>query len=111
MARNIIRLAVILLVVHALYRFVPIYVHYQEFKDAVNEAAMFSKDRSEAQIADLVMELAAKYQVPLDRDAVSVRREQHHTYIDASYVEQVQWLPGYRRPQKFTIAADALDVR
>ena len=44
--RNLVRLAVLLLIAHALYRFVPVYLHYYQFKDAVAETALFAKDRT-----------------------------------------------------------------
>ena len=84
MARTFVKIGIFLLVVHALYRFVPVYFHYQQFKDAVHETALFSRERNEAQIADRVMELAEKYQIPLSRESVQVRREGERTLIDAS---------------------------
>ncbi len=44
MARRVVKLAIFLLVVHALYRFVPVYVRYQQFKDAVHETALFARN-------------------------------------------------------------------
>ena len=103
MARTFVKIGIFLLVVHALYRFVPVYFHYQQFKDAVHETALFSRERNEAQIADRVMELAEKYQIPLSRESVQVRREGERTLIDASYVESIEWLPTYKRPWQFDI--------
>jgi hypothetical protein len=107
MARTIVRLAVVGLVVHALYRFVPVYVHYQQFKDAVHETALFARGRSSEQIVDRVMELAERYRVPLERDAVTVTREGEKLFIEATYVESIEWLPTYKRPWYFTITDDA----
>lgn len=103
MARTFVKLGIFLLVVHALYRFVPVYFHYQQFKDAVHETALFSRERNEAQIADIVMELAEKYQIPLSRESVQVRREGGRTLIDATYVESIEWLPTYKRPWQFDV--------
>ena len=103
MARTFVKIGTFLLIVHALYRFVPVYFHYQQFKDAVHETALFSRERNEAQIADLVMELAEKYQIPLSRESVQVRREGGRTLIDALYVESIEWLPTYKRPWQFDI--------
>ena len=93
--RTVVKLAVFLLVVHALYRFVPVYLHYQQFKDAVHETAMFSKDKTDVQIIDRVMELAEKYRVPLKREYVEVKRGNEQLLINAAYVESIQWLPRY----------------
>jgi hypothetical protein len=103
MARTFVKIGIFLLIVHALYRFVPVYFHYQQFKDAVHETALFSRERNEAQIADIVMELAEKYQIPLSRESVQVRREGGRTLIDATYVESIEWLPTYKRPWQFDI--------
>jgi len=107
MARRIVKLAIFLLAVHALYRFVPVYFHYQEFKDAVNETALFATGKSDTVLIDHVMELAEKYHIPLQREYVQVRREAERLFIDASYVESIEWLPTYRRPWQFDAGAQA----
>jgi len=107
MARTVVKLAIFLLVVHALYRFVPVYLHYQQFKDAVHETALFSRSKTDAEIVDRVMELADKYAIPLQREYVQVRREHEQTFIDASYVESIEWLPTYQRPWQFDVGAQA----
>ena len=110
MARTLFKLGIFLLIVHALYRFVPIYFHYQQFKDAVHETALFSRERTDAQIIERVIELAQKFQVPLSRENVQVRREGERIGIDAAYVESIEWLPTYKRPWQFNIGEEALIV-
>ena len=111
MLRNLVRLAVLLLIAHALYRFVPVYLHYQQFKDAVAEAALFAKDRSDTELVDRVMELAQRYQIPIDREAVQVTRDRQFTYINVAYEEEIEWVPSYKRPMPFTIAVEGWHVR
>jgi hypothetical protein len=110
MLRNLVRLAVVLLIGHALFRFVPVYVHNRQFKDAVAEAALFSKDRPETELVERVMALAEQYQIPLDREAVQVTKDKQMTYINLFYEEQVEWIPGYKRPMPFTIAVQGWHV-
>ena len=110
MLRNLIRLGVLLLIGHALYRFVPVYVHYHQFKDAVKEAALFSKDRNEQQIVDRVMELAARYEIPIEQEAVQVTRDDQKTYINVMYEEQIEWVPTYTRPMPFSLAVEGWHV-
>ena len=105
--RTVFKLAVFLLIVHALYRFVPVYFHYQQFKDAVHETALFSRDKTDVQIVDRVMELAEKYRVPLQRDYVEVRREGERLLINVAYVEAIEWLPTYKRPWLFEVGEHA----
>jgi hypothetical protein len=106
--RTVVKLAVFLLIVHALYRFVPVYFHYQQFKDAVHETAMFaSKDKTDVQIVDRVIELAERYQVPLQREYVEVKREGERLTINVAYVEAIEWLPRYKRPWLFEVGEHA----
>ena len=111
MLRKVIRLGVLLLVVHALYRSVPLFMHYYAFRDAVKEAALFSKGRTDTEITQRVMELAAKYDIPLESEMIQIRRENQTTYIDASYVQEIEWLPTYKKPYAFNVAVDAMSVR
>ena len=110
MPRTLFKLGIFLLIVHALYRFVPIYFHYQQFKDAVHETALFSRERTDAQIIERVIELAEKYQVPLSRENVQIRREGERIGIDAAYLESIEWLPTYKRPWQFNVGEEALIV-
>src|SRR4030095_8040598 len=110
MVRNLVRLAVLLLIANALYRFVPVYMHHYQFKDAVAEAAKFSKDRSDSDLVDRVMVLAERYQIPLSREAVQVSRDKQMTYITLTYEEQIEWVPTYKRPMPFTVAVEGWHV-
>jgi hypothetical protein len=107
MLRNLVRLAFVLLIAHALYRFVPVYLHHYQFKDAVAEAARFSKDRSDAELVDRVMFLAERYQIPLDKDAIQVTRDKQTTYINVAYEEVIEWVPSYKKPMPFNVSVDS----
>jgi len=110
MLRNLIRVAVLLLIANALYRFVPVYVHYHQFKDAVKEAALFAKDKSDWEITDRVMALAERYQIPIQREAVQVTRDKQFTHVNVMYEEHIEWVPLYKRPMPFTIAVEGWHV-
>lgn len=110
MLRKVVKLAVLALVLHALYRSAPVFVHHYQFSDAVREAALFSRDRSEAEILQRVLELASRHEIPLDADAVQVRRDSQSTFIDASYEQEIEWLPSYRRPWPFTVSVEGWAV-
>jgi hypothetical protein len=110
MLRNLVRLAVVLLIGHALYRFVPVYLHNYQFKDAVKEAALYSKDRPEAEIVERVTMLAERYRIPLGPESIQVTRDQRMTYINVFYEEEIEWLPGYRRTMPFHVEVEGWHV-
>ena len=111
MLRKLVKLGVLLLMVHALYRSVPIFIRYYEFRDAVREAALFSKGRTDLEIANRVMQLAAKYEIPLEQDAIAIRHEGQTTYIDADYVEEIEWVPTYKRVWPFSVNVEGMSIR
>jgi hypothetical protein len=109
--KNLVRLAVLLLIGHALYRFVPVYIHYYQFKDAVAETAMFAKDKPDTELVDRVLALADKYQVPVDREDIQVSRDKLKTYITLQYDEQIEWVPTYKRTMPFSVSVEGYHVR
>jgi hypothetical protein len=111
MLRKIVKLGVVLLIIHALYRSIPVYIRYYEFRDAVREVALFSKGRTDSEVAQRIMQLAAKYEIPLEQETIQIRHEAQTTFIDAEYTENIEWLPSYKRSQPFTISVDAMSVR
>lgn len=111
MLRTAIKVGILLLFVHAMYRFVPVYINYQQFKDAVKETALFSSDRTPQEITERVMELATRYHVPLEREYLQVERVDNRTYISLMYTEQIEWLPTYKQPYKFEVQTEGWQAR
>ncbi len=106
MIKTIIKLAIVALLANALWRIGNAYLSYYKFKDAVAELAIYSSGKSDDQIKDKVMELAASYDEPLSADAVTIRREEHHTYIDGAYTKPVAVFPGYEYQWQFSLNVD-----
>ena len=111
MIRKLVKLAIFLLIANAVYRIAPPSVHYFQFKDAVQELALFSQKTPDAELIDRVMALAEEHGIPLERDYVQVRRSNGQLVIDASYVESMKVLPGYSYDHQFDVEAKAFDVR
>ena len=102
MIRKILGFAVFLLLMHAAVRGGIVWLHYQNFKDGVREAALFAGNKTDDVLRDHVMQLAQENSVPLEAEYVTIERAGSVT-IKASYVEMVEWLPGYRRPWQFEV--------
>ena len=111
MIRKLVNLAIFLLIANAVYRIAPVSVHYYQFKDALQELALFSQKATDAELTDRIMALADENNIPLDRDYVTIHRPNGQLIIDASYVESMKLLPGYTYDHQFDVEAKALDVR
>lgn len=111
MLRTAVRIGVVLLIAHALYRTVPVYWSYYQFKDAVEETALYSKNRTDAEITQRVIELAAQFDVPIDRETLEVRRDADYTYIDLWWVQRVEIVPRYHYPWRFEVSTRAWHIK
>ena len=109
MIRRLIQLAIFLLMANALYRIAPVSMHYFQFKDSLEELALFSQKSSDADLVDRVMALADEHSIPLDRDYVQIRRSNAQLIITVSYIETMKVLPGYDYVREFDIEAKAFD--
>jgi len=101
--RRLFSLAVILLIANATVRVGLVWIHYQNFKDAVSETVLFAGTKPDDALRDKVMQIARDNSVPLDPTFVTIDRAGGGLTISASYVEQLQILPGYRRPWQFNV--------
>jgi hypothetical protein len=106
MIRKLLKLAVFLLVLNALYQLAPVTVRYFQFKDAIRELALFPQKLNESQLVDKVVEMAEERSVPLERDNVQVRRASDGSVlIDVWYVETLRFVPGVEYPWEFSVVA------
>lgn len=104
--KTLIKLAIAALIIHATWRTGSVYVRYYEFKDGVQEAAQFSGERPENELYQRVLTLAEQHQIPLEPDAVRVRRQDNHTLVDATYTERIEIVPRYFYPWQFRVNVD-----
>jgi hypothetical protein len=108
--KRLVKLIIAALILHATWRAGTVYFRYYQFKDGVQQTAQFSGTRSENELHNRVMELANEMQVPVDSERVTVRRQDNHTLIDASYDERIELLPRYYYPWQFRVNVDAFTI-
>ena len=109
MIRRALQIAVFLLLANAVYQAVPVSWHYYQFKDALQELALFSQKSTDAQLIDRVMVLADEHSIPLDRDYVQVQRGRSELVITVSYIDTMTFVPGYDYNRQFDITVRAFD--
>jgi hypothetical protein len=52
------------------------------------------------------MSLAKQYEIPVEPEAIRVRRADNHTLVDATYTERIEILPRYFYPWEFNVNVD-----
>ena len=93
MLRNLVRLVVLALVVHAAMRIGPEFWHYLQFKDAVVEVATYAGRKTPEQLRDRIVTLAREHGVPITATDVTVSRQGDTTYVATGWTAQLEYLP------------------
>ena len=110
MIRFLLKLAVAALIVNATWRLGSAYATFYRFKDAVTEASRFSGAKSEEELRRRVLELASQFEVPVDEQDFSIRREGNHTNIDGTYTQSIELAPAYPYPWSFDWSVDTFTL-
>jgi hypothetical protein len=104
--KTLLKLIIAAAIVHATVRAGVSYFHYYRFKDVVHHIAQFSGRASENELQNRVVQAAGDFEIPLNPGRVSVRREENHTLIDASYDDRIELLPRFYLPWKFNVSVN-----
>jgi hypothetical protein len=106
--KALIRLTIAALIIHATWRAGTVVWRNYQFRDGVQQTALFSGRRTDNELRLQVMEIAKAYEIPLDPERLAVHRPPDHTIIIASYDERIELLPRYYYPWTFNVNEDAL---
>ena len=105
--KTLFKLAIALLVVHALVRFVPPYWNFTQFRWALKETAAQWREHNEQAVIGEVLQLAQKHDVPIGAEHVQVRREGDHLFVDVDYTARIEFIPSMKRDWRFSAGVDA----
>jgi len=104
--KTLLKLAIAALVLNATWQIGSEFLKDYQFKDEAREAAML-EGQSEEELRQRVLELAEKYDAPLNDDDLTISVEQRHVLVTAAYQKPIQVVPGFQYPWKFSWTADA----
>ena len=108
--KQLIKLAIAALITYAAWNAGNAWLGYIRFKDDVEQLAAFGTKMSDDELRAKVLDAASQRAVSLNDDLV-VRRENAHTFVDASYTDAVNILPWYQYPWTFEIHVSAITLQ
>jgi hypothetical protein len=106
MIKLAIKLAIAALIANAAWQAGRTFAAHYQFRDEVRQAALI-RGQTDAQLQQRVLELAADYDIPLTADAMTIRREERHVYVEGSYLRVVPIAPRVEYPWRFDWEVDA----
>jgi hypothetical protein len=104
------KLAIIAAIAHAGIKIVPVFWQYAQFKDKLSEVARYGGKKSADELSAKAMKVAADLEVPLETP-VQVTRNADFTFVDATYVGKLEYLPKQFYPWKFVIHLEEVPQR
>ena len=111
MVRPILQWVYVLGVVYVVWNVGPVYLAYHEFKTKAAEVTRVGGRGAERELVAEVAELAERIGVPVAREAITVRKEGTHTYLEVTYTEEIRLVPAVTYPWTFSIIADGLAMK
>jgi hypothetical protein len=106
MIKLAIKLAIAALIANAAWQAGRTFAAHYQFRDEVRQAALI-RGQTDAQLQQRVLELAADYDIPLTADALTIRREERHVYVEGFYLRVVPIAPRVEYPWRFDWEVDA----
>ena len=103
MIKRLIELLFVAALGYALFHVVPVYWNNYKFEDGVKELASFAATKTEDELRDRVMKLAAENDVPLAAGDLVVHQSADATEILAPYTEKIQVLPTFFYTANFDV--------
>lgn len=104
------KLVIVALVANATWHLFGAYSPHYKFRDGIEYAAQYRGRLTDDDLREKILELASRFEVPVNGEDVSVTHENEHTLVDLSYVRPVELAPGFTYPWAFSVHVDTYTV-
>jgi len=105
--KTAIKLLLAAIVIHGAVRLGSAYWTCFQYEDALQQIAQFAGNRPAKEVHGQAVKKAAELGVPVDAEAIQVRRDDREVVIDVHYTSDVQLFPSYYYPWEFTASVKA----
>ena len=92
--KTLIKIVVSLILITAMFNAGAAAFNNYSFEDAVHEGLLFDPNASDTAIVDMVMKLAAEFNVPLDPNNIQISSRGQDLMVGMSYTDTVVLVPG-----------------
>ena len=106
-----IKLGIVALIVNATWNVYVAYSAFYKFRDSVTVVAQNRGDKTDAQVREDVLALAADSDIPVTPDGVVVKREGIATKVKAEYTREIDLLPGRKYPWPFSFEVNTFTLK
>ena len=107
MIKLLVKLAIVALIANAGYHIGSEYLTYVKFRDDIRDAAMF-KAKNDVELMARILDLAARYELPLSEDNVTIERNERRVSIEGWYDQPIEVVPNYTYPWHFGLSLEVV---
>lgn len=101
--KTIIKIVITLVILTACFQAARYYFNNFQFEDAAQQRLLFETKASDSEVVNILVKLAAEYQLPLQEENISIRMQGQDRVVEMEYTEDVPLIPGvFTYPWKFT---------
>jgi hypothetical protein len=106
--KTLVKLAFVALLANATWQVFNVYWAHFKFSDAVQQTTQFRGEKTDRQLRERILELAAQFEVPVSDENLTIQQVDNHTLVDSSYKRPVELAPGFSYPWPFTVHTDTV---
>src|SRR5262245_56213315 len=104
--KTLLKLAIVAAIANATWHVFLVYSADYKFRDAVQYAAENRGKKTNDELKQEVLGIAAQAELPIDEGQLTIRLEDTHTTVETHYTRTVELLPGFTYPWPFTVHVD-----
>jgi hypothetical protein len=108
--KTVLKLVIAVALLNAVVRGADSVWNYYQLKDAAERALLFGAQRTSQQVHQQIMERALELQLPLKPEDLFIRWATGRRIAEASYTQQVEFLPNYPYPVEFSFNVNTVVV-
>ena len=101
--KTLVKLALLAIVANATWHVFTVYSAHWKFLDGIQYAAQFRGDKTDEQIRQQVLEIAAQAELPVEEGQLTVTHAETRTTIDTAYTRVIELFPGFTYPWPFIV--------
>src|SRR5215470_1798586 len=105
--KTLIKLAIVAIIANGTWHLFVVYSAHYKFKDAIQYAAESRGLKSDEQVRQEVLAIAAQADLPIDENQLTVTHAETRTTVDTGYTRQVELFPGFPYAWPFTVHVQA----
>ena len=108
--KTLIKLLIAVAIINATARYgLSTWTQYQ-FRDAIQQILLFGAGASTDDLENEIMMEADRQDVPLEREKLDVQQRDMVVTAEASYLDEIELVPGYKYPKTWTFNIEVRHV-